>query len=490
MDKNLKPWLETPVTDYFMSKSLNLWIVIIMGLVTVSGLTQVVVHNLIGAQLYYLDSYDGWFLTSNSVVVVGSALLLIYFYHRKSWFIFFAGVLNLTWLVLILVLSYWILRWHGPARFHTPLLLLYTASGMAFGIGLLFIRGVDDRWLRIAGIFVLLVALLWMILLVWGIFSHLNKNSVMATQMSNWLAWTACLGPIPYIVHFVLEGRRGKGNVNDRAARRPVLWWMQIVGSVCLLFTVIFMVALSFDCYNSIYWSEANHQQTRKLARLCEPGVFTNGSGVRMPYWVLKPLNYDPRKKYPLVVALPYGSDHPTDSTGQIDGAVGALLLSTDDNREAYPAFVFIPGRRPGAGWGGVPAYPFADSSVFDAISSLDGQYSIDDKRRYVIGLSLGAFGAWNFICMHPEMFAAAIPVSGGGDPLLAQHCAHVSVWAFHGSNDRNVPVEDSRNMINAMRRAGGNPVYTEYPGEGHNIWDKVAATPGLLAWLFGQQRE
>ncbi|HEY4286503.1 MAG TPA: hypothetical protein VGN00_05340 [Puia sp.] len=66
----------------------------------------------------------------------------------------------------------------------------------------------------------------------------------------------------------------------------------------------------------------------------------------------------------------------------------------------------------------------------------------------------------------------------------------NVAVWAFHGAKDRNVPVAGSRNMIGAVRRAGGNPKYTEFSGEGHNIWYQVSTTPRLLDWLFAQHRD
>jgi predicted peptidase len=91
---------------------------------------------------------------------------------------------------------------------------------------------------------------------------------------------------------------------------------------------------------------------------------------------------------------------------------------------------------------------------------------------------------------MRPEMFAAAVPVCGGGDPSLASKIAGVAVWAFHGEDDRNVPVSRSREMITAMKAAGGDPKYTEYPDAGHNIWDRVSTQSGLLDWLFAQKRE
>jgi predicted peptidase len=191
----------------------------------------------------------------------------------------------------------------------------------------------------------------------------------------------------------------------------------------------------------------------------------------------------------PLVISLPYGGQPGTDKIRQIEGASAAELLSIDSNRQKYPAFLFIPHRPPGAGWGGISSYPPVDSLVYEAITSLDQQYGIDVKRRYVTGISLGGYGTWHFISTRPDLFAAAIPVCGAGDPALVRKMINVHVWAFHGRHDRNVPVSGSRDMIEAFKKTGGNPKYTEFPNKAHNIWYEVTTTPGLLDWLFAQQQ-
>jgi predicted peptidase len=65
----------------------------------------------------------------------------------------------------------------------------------------------------------------------------------------------------------------------------------------------------------------------------------------------------------------------------------------------------------------------------------------------------------------------------------------NVAVWAFHGENDRNVPVSGSRDVIEAMKRSGGNPKYTEFDGAGHDIWNYVVTTPGVFEWMFEQRK-
>ena len=126
---------------------------------------------------------------------------------------------------------------------------------------------------------------------------------------------------------------------------------------------------------------------------------------------------------------------------------------------------------------------------VYETINAL-AEPGIDVKRRYVTGVSRGGYGTWQFICNRPDMFAAAMPVSGAGDPELASKVVNMPIWAFHGAKDRNVPVSGSRDMITAIKKAGGHPEYTEYPDEEHNIWDKVSETPGLWNWLFAQKRK
>ena len=85
--------------------------------------------------------------------------------------------------------------------------------------------------------------------------------------------------------------------------------------------------------------------------------------------------------------------------------------------------------------------------------------------------------------------WAALAPVCGGGNPDDAAKIRHIPCWCFHGADDRVVPVEESRRMIAALRRAGGTPKYDEYPGVGHNCWDRAYRTSELLAWLKRQRR-
>jgi predicted peptidase len=121
-------------------------------------------------------------------------------------------------------------------------------------------------------------------------------------------------------------------------------------------------------------------------------------------------------------------------------------------------------------------------------VASLETEYPVDTNRLYVTGLSMGGYGTWDAIQRFPAKFAAAVPVCGGGDATAAKAIAKVPVWAFHGAKDTAVKPERSRDMIAALKAAGGAPKYTEYPDVGHNSWVNAYNTPELYEWMFAQK--
>ena len=100
----------------------------------------------------------------------------------------------------------------------------------------------------------------------------------------------------------------------------------------------------------------------------------------------------------------------------------------------------------------------------------------------------MGGFGTWSFAAAYPDKWAAIVPICGGGNPSAAEKIKHIPCWCFHGDADTSVPVKRSRDMIEALRKAGAEPKYTEYPNVGHNSWDRAYATKELYTWLLEQK--
>jgi len=78
----------------------------------------------------------------------------------------------------------------------------------------------------------------------------------------------------------------------------------------------------------------------------------------------------------------------------------------------------------------------------------------------------------------------------GGSDPKNADALKAVPIWAFHGDQDDQVPVDRTRNVMNAITAAGGELAkYTELAGEGHGITGSVYSRTELHEWLFAQRK-
>lgn len=128
-------------------------------------------------------------------------------------------------------------------------------------------------------------------------------------------------------------------------------------------------------------------------------------------------------------------------------------------------------------------------AAAWDILDEVLREYRADPDRIYLTGLSMGGFAAWEFAMWRPDVFAAVAPVCGVGNAAYAANMKEMPVWAFHGRLDDRVPVEGSREPIEALRLLGAEPKYTEFPEGNHFIWDGVYADAELYRWLLKQRR-
>lgn len=116
--------------------------------------------------------------------------------------------------------------------------------------------------------------------------------------------------------------------------------------------------------------------------------------------------------------------------------------------------------------------------------------YSIDKNRVYLTGLSLGGFDTWIFAQQHPELFAAIVPICGGGIPSKAWRIKDIPVWAFHGAKDDVVPVEETEKMVRALENIKGIVRCTIYPEANHGCWTEAYNEKELFNWLLAQKKK
>jgi len=195
-------------------------------------------------------------------------------------------------------------------------------------------------------------------------------------------------------------------------------------------------------------------------------------------YVVFVPPSYKADKDYPVILFL-----HGAGSTGD-DGekqVKGGLAKAIRDKKQDFPFIVVFPQAHQ-KGWGAKGESAKRALAILDEVQK---DYKTDKKRVYLTGLSMGGFGTWSLAAAFPERWAAIAPICGGGDPKTAAKIKDIPCWCFHGDADPTVNVERSREMIKALKDAGGSPRYDEYPGVNHNSWDKAYATAELYTWFL-----
>jgi predicted peptidase len=224
------------------------------------------------------------------------------------------------------------------------------------------------------------------------------------------------------------------------------------------------------------------------LAGCCAPGqaqrpfeqmtahTFASSHG-ELPYRLFAPAAET--RPLPLVLFLHGAGERGSDNRAQLRHGVRAFL--TAEAQAARPCVVAAP-QCPSGVWWNV-------DQLLELCEELIALPGVDRDRFYVTGLSMGGYATWHLAGRRPDLFAAAVPVCGGGEVARAQALASLPIWAFHGAADRTVPVARSREMVEAIRRAGGEPKYTEYRGVGHDSWTKTYADETLHVWLFEQER-
>ena len=223
-----------------------------------------------------------------------------------------------------------------------------------------------------------------------------------------------------------------------------------------------------------------------------------DGSRAEFSYRLLRPAAVDPTTRDPVILFLHGAGERGSDNAKQLKYL--PAWMGEPDLRHRYPCFVVVPQCREEHKWVDVD-WSQAESSrqttqptvdLAAAVAALDTVMQdepVDPDRVFLTGLSMGGYGTWDLAARMPDRFAAILPICGGGDIATATRIARLPIWCFHGDADDAVPVERSRQMIAAVKAAGGKPRYSELPGVGHDSWTPAYRDPAVLEWLFDQSR-
>jgi predicted peptidase len=106
----------------------------------------------------------------------------------------------------------------------------------------------------------------------------------------------------------------------------------------------------------------------------------------------------------------------------------------------------------------------------------------------------MGGYGAWHLAAAYPDLFAAVVPICGGmvhENELLEEIkvLKDMPIWIFHGAKDETVPIKNSQELYDILKKIRGNVQFTVYPKLGHDSWTKTYDNPELYKWLLKQKR-
>ncbi|MAB87927.1 MAG: phospholipase [Planctomycetes bacterium] len=215
-------------------------------------------------------------------------------------------------------------------------------------------------------------------------------------------------------------------------------------------------------------------------------------------YRLRSPSTVEKGKRYPLVFFLHGAGERGDDNEKQMRHF--PELWGKSEYAKAFDCFVLAPQCRVDkrwveVPWGDGPSLPLPKEPSHQMRAALLAYeatlkaYPIDEDRIYLTGLSMGGYGTWYLAARYPGRFAAVAPICGGGPEARAAAFKDVKLWAWHGDEDRAVPVSRTRRMIAAIKKAGGKPRYTELEGVKHDSWVQAYRPRAVLPWMFKQKR-
>ncbi|MGB8261415.1 MAG: alpha/beta hydrolase-fold protein [Terracidiphilus sp.] len=226
--------------------------------------------------------------------------------------------------------------------------------------------------------------------------------------------------------------------------------------------------------------------------------VLSSGVAYRFQVYLPEDWRRDDHKSWPVILFLHGRGER--GSEGMWQTQIG-LPQALRDHPERWPFIVVMPQCPLTSVW--------TDPEMLEmAMAALDQEtreFHADPNRTYLSGLSLGGYGAWELVRLHPQRWAAvAIAASGifwsyaperwqQANTLPAEYAralGHTPLWLFHGADDNLVLPKQSEMLFDAVKAAGGRVHFWLFQGLKHDCWTRAYGEPELPRWLLTHHLE
>ena len=194
-----------------------------------------------------------------------------------------------------------------------------------------------------------------------------------------------------------------------------------------------------------------------------------------LTYLISYPEGFCEDKKYPLVILL-HGAGSREETTGHLrNHACLKNFLKRQDER-GYILIAPLCKRGNWNEWMG---------SLVHLVEKYRGISFVDETRIHLTGYSMGGYGTWALATLHPNWFASAMPICGGGIAGFAMNLVNLPIRAFHGLRDTTVDPIESLQMAKAVNLHGGHAELILFPELGHKCFGEVYSDEKNYDWLL-----
>src|SRR5215208_226565 len=195
---------------------------------------------------------------------------------------------------------------------------------------------------------------------------------------------------------------------------------------------------------------------------------------------VFVPRDYSAGKKYPAIVFLHGLFESGRDAKRCLSAGLGPVIAK---DAERWPFISVFPQTM--GSWRGASN----ERLVMACLDDVEANFSVDQNRVILAGLSYGGRGTWEIGAKHRDRFAALVPMAGDAAYDACGKLKEMPVWAFHYQGDPFIPCSDAERMVKKIRASGGKAKLTEFDAVGHDCWTRACNETDVVKWMLNQRR-
>ena len=232
------------------------------------------------------------------------------------------------------------------------------------------------------------------------------------------------------------------------------------------------------------------------------PEHYDEKSKLLMPYLVVEPENYDPSKKYPVILYFHGAGDgYPEKESDEYEYQLRFNQRQAFQFVDGYiycyewldQAIIIMPQCKNGVWWDFYPEECGPLDAAMRIFNKVTNEFSCDSSRFYVMGPSMGGYATLEVAAKYNNVFAAAMPSCAAWtcSNEKANLLKDMPILFLHGNADNLVDHTLSQFNYEMLEAVGNNNVQIKiYDGADHDLWRYSLKDDEPFMWLFSKKKQ